>query len=839
MKISPVLNYTHFATKKLSDIYIELDSDSKGLSDLQAQEHLKKYGQNKVSVKEIKWWQIFFRQFASPFVYILIFASLLALYLGETIDSVFIASFVLIGAFLGFIQEYNSQKSVELLKKFLVDHSRILRNGSEILVKSEDIVLGDICILEPGNILPADMRFVRADNLLVDESILTGESMSVSKTSLLLEKENISGIHNATNMGFSGTTIMQGKGVGVVVATGKDTQIGSITKLTAESDGVSTFEKGISKLSRWILKIILVTLMLVFIINFFVKKEDNRTNFAGIILFSIALAVSVIPETLPVVSALSFSKGSLALAKKHVVVKRLSAVEDLGSIEVLCTDKTGTITENKMSVSAFHAENEKHCLLFAALASSSEKYGSSFDIALLSKIGTDKEVQQWKKINELPFDPERKRNSVLVRNTNENKLIVRGAPETIIASCLDISKEYKNEILIWIAEREMQGERVIAIASKCWTDGSMYTSQDEKELEYIGAISFNDPIKESAIPAILQAEELGVRIKILTGDSKNVAIAVAKKIGIIKSEQEAMTGEDFEKLSEFDQIIAVENVHVFARVSPEQKYRVIELLERKYEVGFIGDGINDAPALKLASVALAVDTASDIARSASDIVLLNPSLSVIIDGIKGGREIFANMVKYLKTTLISNFGNFYAVAVAMILAPFLPMLPVQVLLLNLLTDTPMIAISFDKVDVRELKKPRAYNVKEIVLMSLIFGIINAVFVFLFFIIFFKNGATSLQTNLFIGSVFVELLLIFSIRTKKVFWKGTKPSMIVLLLCLIPASLAVILPFTYWGEKFLKFTKPSYQSLGIILLMVIIYFVTVEIAKGIYYRIAKN
>ena len=833
------MSYIAFATKKLSDIYSELDSNSKGLSEIQAQEHLKKYGQNKILVKEIKWWQILFRQFASPFVYILIFASLLALYLGETIDSIFIASFVLIGAVLGFIQEYNSQKSVELLKKFLVDHSRILRNGTEILVKSEDIALGDICILEPGNILPADMRFIRADNLLVDESILTGESMSVSKTSLLLEEQNISGIHNATNMGFSGTTIMQGKGVGIIVATGKNTQIGGITKLTAESEGVSTFEKGISKLSGWILKIILATLALVLIINFIVKKADNRTNFADMILFSIALAVSVIPETLPVVSALSFSKGSLALAKKHVVVKRLSAVEDLGSIEVLCTDKTGTITENKMSVSAFHAENEKSCLLFGALASSPEKYSSSFDIALLSKLGVDKEAGQWEKINELPFDPERKRNSVLVGNANENKLIVRGAPETIIDLCLNISKEHKNEILIWIAEREMQGERVIAIASKHWTEGSSYTSAEEKDLEYIGAISFSDPIKESAIPAILQAEELGVRIKILTGDSKNVAIAVAKKTGIIKNEEEAMTGEEFEKLSEADQIIAVENVHVFARVSPEQKYRVIELLERKYEVGFLGDGINDAPALKLASVALAVDTASDIARSASDIVLLNPSLSVIIDGIKGGREIFANMVKYLKTTLISNFGNFYAVALAMILAPFLPMLPVQVLLLNLLTDTPMIAISFDKVDVRELKKPRAYNVKEIVLMSLVFGIINAVFVFLFFLIFFKNGATMLQTNLFIGSVLIELLLIFSIRTKKLFWKGTKPSIIVSLLCLIPASLAIILPFTYWGEKFLKFAKPSYESLGIILLMVIAYFATVEIAKLAYYRVVRN
>ncbi len=828
-----------YTSQTISVIYKDFGSHANGLTEAQVAVNLKKYGLNKISVKEIRWWQILFRQFASPFVYILIFASLLALYLGETIDSIFITSFVLIGAVLGFIQEYNSQKSVELLKKFLVDHTRVLRKGIEMLIKNEEIVPGDICILEPGNIIPADIRFIRTDNLLIDESVLTGESIPVSKTSVVLKKQHISGIHEAINMGFSGTTIMQGKGVGIIVATGKDTQIGGITKLTAESEGISTFEKGISKLSRWILKIILATLALVLVINFLVKGAGNRTNFVDIVLFSIALAVSVIPETLPVVSALSFSKGSLALAKKHVVVKRLSAVEDLGSIEVLCTDKTGTITENKMSVSAFHAENEKFCLLFGALASSPEKYSSSFDIALLSKLGTDKEAEQWKKINELPFDPERKRNSVLVGNANENKLIVRGAPETIIDLCLNISKEHKNEILIWIAEREMQGERVIAIASKHWTEGSSYTSAEEKDLEYIGAISFSDPIKESAIPAILQAEELGVRIKILTGDSKNVAIAVAKKTGIIKNEEEAMTGEEFEKLSESDQIIAVENVHVFARVSPEQKYRVIELLERKYEVGFLGDGINDAPALKLASVALAVDTASDIARSASDIVLLNPSLSVIIDGIKGGREIFANMVKYLKTTLISNFGNFYAVALAMILAPFLPMLPVQVLLLNLLTDTPMIAISFDKVDVRELKKPRAYNVKEIVLMSLVFGIINAVFVFLFFLTFFKNGATMLETNLFIGSVFIELLLIFSIRTKKLFWKGTKPSIIVSLLCLIPASLAVILPFTHWGEKFLKFAKPSYESLGIILIMIIAYFATVEIAKLAYYRVVGN
>lgn len=831
------MSYISFASQNTKDVYHALDSSPDGLTDIQIEKHRSTAGLNMISAKEVTWWQILLRQFASPFVYILIFAALLSWYLGETIDSIFIASFVVIGAVLGFVQEYNSQQSVELLKKFLVDHCRVIRNKTEMMIKSQELVPGDICVLEPGNIIAADMRFVDADNLLVDESILTGESMAVTKSASPLDASLIFAIHEANNIGFSGTTIMQGRALGIVIATGKNTEIGGITKLAAESEGASTFEKGITKLSGWILKTIVATLALVLIVNFLVKKADARANVADMVLFSIALAVSVIPETLPVVAALSFSKGSLALAKKHVVVKRLSAVEDLGSIEVLCTDKTGTITENKMSVSDMQGPDRDLCLRYGVLASSKVEGASSFDIALIAKLG-DTEIGAHK-INELPFDPERKRNSVLVETESGNMLIVRGAPETVLTLCSNLSQSDKDDIEIWCREHEIQGERVIALAAKKWTAGADYVAADESGLEYIGTVSFSDPIKESAAGAILQAEELGVRIKILTGDSKNVAIAVAKKTGIIENETQVMTGEEFEALSEAEQLVAVEEVHVFARVAPEQKYRVIELLERKYEVGFLGDGINDAPALKLASVALAVDTASDIARSASDIVLLNPSLSVIIDGIKGGREIFANMVKYLKTTLISNFGNFYAVAVAMIVAPFLPMLPVQVLLLNLLTDTPMIAISLDRVDPQELKKPRGYNVGEIVRMSLAFGIINAAFVFLFFILFIHQGAAVLQTNLFIGSVLVELLLIFSIRTRKVFWKGTKPSLAVSVLCLIPASIAVILPFTLWGERYLGFAKPSYEYLVIILLLVAAYFITVEIAKLAYYRVVKS
>lgn len=832
------MSFNSFISKSLPDIYAEFSSSVEGLTESQAVLNLKKFGPNKILVKEIKWWNVLFRQFTSPFVYILIFAALLAWYLGEKIDSIFIASFVVIGAILGFVQEYNSQKAVELLKNFLTEHARVIRGGSGMMIRVENIVPGDLCVLEPGNIIPADVRFVHTNDLLVDESALTGESMYVLKNTLSLERNYVSGVHEVKNMGFAGTTVMQGRGVGIVVCTGKNTEIGSITKLTAESEGVSTFEKGISNLSKWILKIILATLLLVLLINFIIKKGDDRISFADTILFSIALAVSVIPETLPVVAVLSFSKGSIALAKKHVVVKRLSAVEDLGSIEVLCVDKTGTITENKMSVSAFHAENEKKCLQYGVFCCSKEEGNSSFDAALLLKIGTDEELVQSEKINELPFDPERKRNSVLIELQNEKKLVVRGAPEVVVGLCVNISEENKEEILTWIAKREALGERVIAVAEKQWTGGSSYEAKEENNLTYVGSISFTDPIKESAFGAIKKAEELGVRIKILTGDSKNIAIVVAKNTGIIKNENEVLTGEEFDKLGEAEQLIAVERVNVFARVSPEQKYRIIELLEKKYEVGFLGDGINDAPALKLASVALAVNTASDIARSASDIVLLNSSLSVIIDGIKDGREIFANMVKYLKITMISNFGNFYAVAIAMIFSPVLPMLPVQVLLLNLLTDTPMIGISFDRVDKKELRKPRSYNIREIVSTSLLFALVHAFFVFVFFLVFRKEGAAVLQTNLFIGSVLIELLLIFSIRTKKFFLRGTMPSLVVLVLCIIPASLAVLLPFTDLGEIFLKFVHPTYQSILSILVITIVYFMTIEVSKLLYYKINK-
>lgn len=834
------MSFSSYASKRLTDIFSELETTSSGLSESESKKRLELYGQNKISVKETTWWQIFLRQFKSPFVYLLFFAAVLALYLGEEIDAIFIFFFVLLSAVLGFIQEYNSQKAVESLKKFLVNHTKIIRGGSEIFVNSSEIVPGDICVLEPGDIIPADLRFSRADNLLIDESILTGESMPVAKTTLQL-KDGLLGAHEALNIGFSGTTLAQGKGIGIIFATGQNTEIGAITKLTAESERISTFEKGLTKLSGYILKLIIATLVFVFIANFLLKKADGAVGVADMILFAIALAVSVIPEALPVVSTLSFSRGAFRLAKNHVVVKRLSAVEDLGSIEVLCTDKTGTITENKLSVSEVMAEDEKLCLLYGTLASSflSEKSdkNNSFDLGLWSKLTPveREKLNLYKRLNEIPFDPERKRNSVLIQSSDDDFLIVRGAPETVISLCQNIPTEKKKELLNWITREGLEGKRSIAIATKILSGGTSYSAKEERDLNFLGLISFIDPIKNSATEAINEADKLGIKIKILTGDSYEVAMSVAQKVGIVKNATEVLTGEEFEKAGEAEQESIVEKVNVFARVSPKQKYRIVELLQKKYEVGFMGDGINDAPALKLAGVALAVDTASDIARDASDIVLLNPSLGVIIDGIRGGRDIFSNMVKYLKTTLISNFGNFFAVVVALFLIPYLPMLPVQILLLNLLTDSPMIAIALDSVDRGELRRPRTYNIKEIIMMSIVFGIISTVFDLLFFFLFFKEAPSVLQTNWFIGSVITELALIYSIRTKLPFFKATSPSKMLMALSFVPASLALVLPFTYWGEKIFKFAPPTGKHMLLILLVGVSYFITTEIFKLFYYR----
>ncbi len=783
-----------------------------GLSEKEAAARLARYGLNELPKKHNGVVAVLVRQAKSPFFYLIFAAALIAFLVGEHIDALVIAVTAVINIAIGFFQEYRAERTVALLQNIIPQRAMVMRGNQWQEIEKKYLVLGDAVMVKAGDVIPAEITIEECARALVNETVMTGESFPVEKA--------------IGQTLLAGTCMVEGEAVGIVTATGKNTELGKIAKLVSETSRQSAYEKNIISFCKLVMRIVLVTIILVFVANLLLKGFGD---FFNLMLFSIALIVSILPEALPAVVTFSLSRGSMQMAKNHVVVRRLSAIEDLGNIEILCSDKTGTLTENRLSLENTIAADKDKALLYA-LASCQQDSADPFSQAFLDR-ATPQMLQAVKKhpiISQVPFNPSRLRSSALITG---NILVVKGAPEIILKLCKKFPPGFdKKELLEDMAREGKEGKRVLAMATG--------RGPEEKNLTFLGYFVFEDPLKKTAPEAIRLAKKLGVKIKIITGDSKEVAGFIAKKVGLVTDSGQVISGQDLEKMSKDDFDEACLHYDVFARISPETKYNIIKSLQKTKEVGFLGEGINDAPALKISNVGIAVPSASDISREVADIVMLKKDLRVIVEGIKQGRTIFANINKYIKCTMIGNFGNFYSVATISLFINFLPMLPVQILLGNLLTDFPLIAVATDPVDVEELRKPKMYQLHHILPLIITLALVSSLFDFIFFLIFYRQSPGTIQTLWFVLSILTELALIYIVRTRSVFWKAKKPAFSLLFLTVVDAMFIVALPFLWFGQHAFHFVTPGILQMMIVLILVAFYATSSEMVKLIYFHYFK-
>lgn len=854
------LQSTFFWTLPLQAILEAADvSISDGLSSTEAAKRRIHYGANTVkrASKQPLWKQFLYR-FRNPLVILLLIASLLSALTGNTASFIIITIIILLSISLGLYQEVKAEKNVDTLRQTVAIRVNVLRDGKITSLLAEEIVPGDIIELSAGILIPADGRLIISKDIYVNQSLLTGESFPVEKQAQDINqdthknksrhppfsqpiKQDTHDIAEASNSVFMGTSIISGTGMMVVVKTGENTQMGELAGLLAASRPSTDFEKGVEKFGVLILRITLVMVLFVLCVNILFHRPMLES-----FLFSLALAVGLTPELLPMIVTITLSRGAIRMASQGVIVKHLPAMHNLGAMNILCTDKTGTLTESKItliqSVNTEWQESES-VFLWAYLNSYFESgLKSSLDQAILDYHNLD--ISAWSKIDEVPFDFERRRVSVLARYDHQSFLIVKGAPEDILSLCVyyeTVSKEEKllgeNKKEDFIKKFEALGEegyRVLAVAYRK-VDPTHKTAiiSDETELIFAGFLVFLDPPKKDVAKIVKKLQQDGVNIKIITGDNERVTKHVCSLIGI--DVKEILTGPQMLTLTEEAFQKKIESVHVFCRITPQQKSKIINAYKSNgHTVGFMGDGINDAPAIHAADVGVSVDSGTDPAKEAADIILLKKNLSVIHKGIVEGRRAVINTRKYILMGSSSNFGNMFSMAGASLFLPFLPMLPFQILLNNLLYDISQTAIPFDNVDKKALEKPIHWNIFHIKHFMWVLGPISSIFDFVTFYVllsYFKADELLFHTGWFVESIVTQVLIIFSIRSSLPIFLS-KPNKIVIFMAFLICFVAIMLPFSALNAwlGFVPLSLSFFIFLGIAL---VIYFVLVEVAKNFF------
>ena len=832
-----------------------------GLTKDEVLENTKKYGVNEIKgSKPKKWYHYFFESLFSAFNCILMGIIIVLLYTDVYLPEVpsyaniiVITVLVVASTLLEFFEEYRSNRAAQKLKELVQTTSTVLRDGEEVNIPIKEVTVGDIVLLSAGSMIPADLRIIEAKDLYVGQSSLTGESDAVRKepNSLLnneAEEPVIDNISDMDTICFMGTSVITGSGIGVVVKTGDDTYFGKIAHTLTTGKPKTAFQKGIESVSNMLIKFMLIMIPLVFIFN--VTKHEIVTAFT----FAVAIAIGITPLLLPVILSSSLSKGAVRMAKKKTIVKKLDSIQSFGAMNILCTDKTGTLTEDKIVLEKYLniRGDEDLDVLRDAFVNSFFQTGlkNNIDEAVIKR-GLENDMSkyktQYKLIDEIPFDFSRRRLSVAVESQGKVQLITKGAVEEILSLCTTaaykdkiepLTKEIKENVKRISKKLNEDGFRVIAVCTKNDIERKIdYSIDDEKNMTLVGFIGFLDPPKESAKEAITKLNKAGIRVIVLTGDNSDVARCICKKVGI--NSKNIVIGSQIDKLSDSALVRILRSTNIFAKLSPIQKARIVRVLKDSGNiVGYMGDGINDSPSLTNSDVGISVDTAVDIAKESADIILLEKDLNVLLDGAKEGRKTFSNLMKYIKMAVSFNFGEVSSVIIASIFLPFLPITPIQLLVQSLLYDFGQLTLPFDNVDEEYLNKPKRWDIKSLKKFTLFMGPLSSCFDMIVFasvwFIFGIREAAVFQTIWFSYGVVSNLVGMHVIRTAKIPFVQSNAHKMVYFSSILLSIIAIIFPFTPLGQMIGLVAIPL-RYLTVIIGVPILYCFVAMIAKKVYIK----
>jgi Mg2+-importing ATPase len=830
----------HYWSQSYESLLAALSSSPEGLTTSEASNRLAQFGHNLLEVREkatpIK---LFLNQFKSPLILILLFATGVSAATQDWVDALIVLAIVVGSAVLSFVQEYNASTAIEKLRAQVKIRATILRDGTPQSIPAEEVVPGDVVMLSAGSLIPADGVLLEANDFYVNQAVLTGETFPVEKK--LGSVAINASMAERLNCVFMGTNVRSGTARALIVQTGKGTEFGQIAESLSLRPPETEFERGVRHFGYLLTRMMLVLVVSVFAINVFFHKPILDS-----LLFSIALAVGLTPELLPAIISVNLSKGSQTMATQGVIVRKLNAIENFGSMDVLCTDKTGTLTEGVVRLDGaldIHGQSSEeifhHAYLNAYLQTG---LANPLDEAIVTHAPHD--ISGVEKVDEVPYDFVRKRLTVVVKEGAGHRLITKGALDNVLTVCTqvrdgelavamdDTYREQIRERFVWWSG---QGFRVLGVATKLSIGQVSYSREDEYEMIFEGFLLFFDPPKVGVKETIDELEQMGVVLKIITGDNKLVALHTAETIGLDVSG--VLTGAELVEVRDEALWQKVENTNLFAEVDPNQKERIILALQKRgHVVGYMGDGINDAPSLHAADVGISVDKAVDVAKEAADFVLLKQDLVVLSRGVLLGRSTFANTLKYVFVTTSANFGNMFSMAGASLFLPFLPLLPMQILLTNFLTDFPAFTIANDRVDQEFLDRPRRWDIHFIRDFMVIFGIVSSAFDFLtfgFLLLVLHVTTDQFRTGWFLESVMTELLIMLVIRTRLPFFRS-RPGTSLMIGTFIVAGITLILPYSPISKS-LGFTPLPISLVFGLLGISVLYIIATEFAKRVFYK----